>query len=561
MNGLVRITTQIGYFVIRAWRTEGIRPGVVGVSHHMGRWRLDDTQGTPRYSSALAALSGPTTAFGRSDHPTGKPGQWHMSQTKGVTPFESADPDCGRVWWSDAGVHQNLTFPVQPDPVSGMHCWLQRVTVAAGACRRSLRRHRRRHRSLDRGVPRVAGQDPSRPRARWAATTAVARSPGQADRIRVRHAAPRLEAKAVTSDLALIAERRGGLAALLGLLLLEEPGPALAPLVAEVPAFAPLASGDPTLATEYERVFLRGVPLYESVFLSDDGQHGDTVLASVVDGYARLGFTEHVDRRWRIAGADHLGLELRCLAHLCHDEAAAWRAGTPDKAMEAIESEREFLAHHMAAWAPVAVQSARERAGRGAYAVLLTAVTEFLTEEFDRLRPAPILDSDSNIDADLVPANLGPARLARVLLAPAMCGAWLSPDVIGTASRGIGAPWRPSDARSTLRHVIEDADESDELALVLEPIIEALDRATAWHNSEVLRSPGNAANARHWAATAEVTRRRLMQIAQLGLRVADQPTISETLTITGVDAGHLSDVIDKLVDDLRGNGLVVKRSS
>src|SRR2546427_1746094 len=27
------------------------------------------------------------------------------------------------------GVHQNLTFPVQPDPVSGMHCWHQRVTL------------------------------------------------------------------------------------------------------------------------------------------------------------------------------------------------------------------------------------------------------------------------------------------------------------------------------------------------------------------------------------------------------------------------------------------------
>jgi hypothetical protein len=26
------------------------------------------------------------------------------------------------VWWSDAGVHQNITFPVHPDPVSGMHC-------------------------------------------------------------------------------------------------------------------------------------------------------------------------------------------------------------------------------------------------------------------------------------------------------------------------------------------------------------------------------------------------------------------------------------------------------
>src|SRR5262249_38137925 len=44
-------------------------------------------------------------------------------------PFASSDPDSERVWWNDAGVHQNLTFPVQPDPISGMHCWLQRVTV------------------------------------------------------------------------------------------------------------------------------------------------------------------------------------------------------------------------------------------------------------------------------------------------------------------------------------------------------------------------------------------------------------------------------------------------
>ena len=41
----------------------------------------------------------------------------------------SNDPDSGRVWWSEVGVHQNLTFPVQPDPVSGMHCWHQRVRV------------------------------------------------------------------------------------------------------------------------------------------------------------------------------------------------------------------------------------------------------------------------------------------------------------------------------------------------------------------------------------------------------------------------------------------------
>ena len=37
----------------------------------------------------------------------------------GVEPFASDDPDASWIWWSDAGVHQNLTFPVQPDPVSG----------------------------------------------------------------------------------------------------------------------------------------------------------------------------------------------------------------------------------------------------------------------------------------------------------------------------------------------------------------------------------------------------------------------------------------------------------
>jgi hypothetical protein len=46
-----------------------------------------------------------------------------------VEPFASADPDTSRIWWTDAGVHQNLTFPVQPDPISGMHCWHQAVRV------------------------------------------------------------------------------------------------------------------------------------------------------------------------------------------------------------------------------------------------------------------------------------------------------------------------------------------------------------------------------------------------------------------------------------------------
>jgi anaerobic selenocysteine-containing dehydrogenase len=119
---LVRVTTQIGYFVTRAWVTEGIRPGVLGMSHHLGRWRLDEETGGPRVASSLVRI---TRESG---------GRYVMKQVHGARPFASDDPDSGRIWWSEVGVHQNLTFPVQPDPVSGMHCWHQRVRLArAGA--------------------------------------------------------------------------------------------------------------------------------------------------------------------------------------------------------------------------------------------------------------------------------------------------------------------------------------------------------------------------------------------------------------------------------------------
>jgi anaerobic selenocysteine-containing dehydrogenase len=112
---LVKVRTRIGYFVTRAWVTEGIRPGVLGMSHHLGRWRLHEEMGN-RTASALVKIDRQGTGY-------------KVSQVHGAQPFASSDPDTSRIWWSEVGVHQNLTFPVQPDPVSGMHCWHQRVTL------------------------------------------------------------------------------------------------------------------------------------------------------------------------------------------------------------------------------------------------------------------------------------------------------------------------------------------------------------------------------------------------------------------------------------------------
>ncbi|HEX6338488.1 MAG TPA: molybdopterin dinucleotide binding domain-containing protein [Jiangellaceae bacterium] len=114
---LVAVETEIGSFVVKAWVTEGIRPGVVACSHHMGRWKLKDQSATgQRQLMSTVDLAK-------------REGTWQMSRVTGVRPYESADPDTKRIWWTDVGVHQNLTFPVHPDPISGQHCWHQAVRL------------------------------------------------------------------------------------------------------------------------------------------------------------------------------------------------------------------------------------------------------------------------------------------------------------------------------------------------------------------------------------------------------------------------------------------------
>ena len=111
---LVRVETEIGYFIVKAWVTEGIRPGIAGCSHHMGRWKLEHAGQDQLMATVSLDQNG---------------NQWDLQRKKGVDATVSQDADRARVWWTDGGVHQNLTFPVHPDPISGMHCWHQAVRL------------------------------------------------------------------------------------------------------------------------------------------------------------------------------------------------------------------------------------------------------------------------------------------------------------------------------------------------------------------------------------------------------------------------------------------------
>jgi anaerobic selenocysteine-containing dehydrogenase len=114
---LIRVNTEIGYFIDKVWVTEGMKPGVVACSHHLGRWRRPQDVPGNRWATNTVAIDN-----------DGK-GGWSMRTMEHIKPFNSSDPDSARIYWSDGGVHQNITFPVHPDPISGMHCWHQKVRL------------------------------------------------------------------------------------------------------------------------------------------------------------------------------------------------------------------------------------------------------------------------------------------------------------------------------------------------------------------------------------------------------------------------------------------------
>ena len=117
-NGdLLKVNTDIGYFVDKVWVTESIRPGVVACSHHIGRWRRKQDPLANRWSMNTVNIE------------QVEKGKYLMNTVSQIERYDSDDSDSQHIFWKDGGVHQNITFPVHPDPISGMHCWHQKVRI------------------------------------------------------------------------------------------------------------------------------------------------------------------------------------------------------------------------------------------------------------------------------------------------------------------------------------------------------------------------------------------------------------------------------------------------
>jgi TorA maturation chaperone TorD len=112
------------------------------------------------------------------------------------------------------------------------------------------------------------------------------------------------------------------------------------------------AAGIDQLAVEHTRLFgaispSYGLPApYESV--QHEAANCAEVAATVAACYSDAGFTA-VDQA---VPPDHLGVELRFMALLCHAEMQAWQDDDAEKAAESLGRQRDFLDDHVLPWVP-----------------------------------------------------------------------------------------------------------------------------------------------------------------------------------------------------------------
>ena len=96
----IKVKSDVGEFATTAYVTEGIIPGVIAVSHSLGR----------KYSGIYAS-----------------------GKANPIDGGASPDPDAKNIWWKTHGTHPNVAIPNWSDPISGTQRWMDTVVRVSKA--------------------------------------------------------------------------------------------------------------------------------------------------------------------------------------------------------------------------------------------------------------------------------------------------------------------------------------------------------------------------------------------------------------------------------------------
>ncbi len=137
---------ESGYFIGMAVPTEGVLPGTLACSHHGGRWKVVNSveiknggevgEFQPEgFTGQLGVMGiGAPLAELEMVEEDGKVGRlrWKEGIQQDRKPWQFAEynKDIDNIWWDGlSGAWQNAVAAPHPDPISGMHCWHQKVLL------------------------------------------------------------------------------------------------------------------------------------------------------------------------------------------------------------------------------------------------------------------------------------------------------------------------------------------------------------------------------------------------------------------------------------------------
>ncbi|MBK6365171.1 MAG: hypothetical protein IPF52_17515 [Saprospiraceae bacterium] len=93
----------------KVWVTQGMKPGVVACSHHLGRWRREQDQGNRWATNTVKIVQSGD-------------GKWKMNTKSGINHLKVPNPDnTVRIFWADGGVHQNV-LPTRYTRIPSVAC-------------------------------------------------------------------------------------------------------------------------------------------------------------------------------------------------------------------------------------------------------------------------------------------------------------------------------------------------------------------------------------------------------------------------------------------------------
>lgn len=143
------------------------------------------------------------------------------------------------------------------------------------------------------------------------------------------------------------------------------------------------------LAVDFASCFLSSgafLSPYESVQASTEGQLCGPAAAHVVRFYEKAGFAV---QEGTTLLADHFGIELEFMGHLCAMEASSLEKGDTEGAGHARRLQTEFMSRHLGKWYRPFLEKASKAMEHPFYREFAVITAEFLDSEQEYMRHEP----------------------------------------------------------------------------------------------------------------------------------------------------------------------------